>query len=144
MTDEIRTRRRAARAVAAAALLWTASAHAHPPPPDGSPAALAEPPDALHFQPLRDGILTGLGVAFWIVEETAFKDELAPDECRWCDRDGAGNSSLNGLDASMRDLVLWDDRGAADAASNVSAYVVAPLVSLGMGALAAGREGRLP
>lgn len=111
-----------------------------PPRPD----TLAEPPDTLEFEPLRDGILTGLGVAFWIVEETALKDAFAPDDCRWCDRDEGGNDSLNGLDANMRDLVRWDNTGAADTASNVTAYVVGPIVALGMGAVAAGREGRLP
>src|SRR5438045_1034036 len=66
-----------------------------------------EPPDTLEFRPWRDGIITGLGAAFWLLEETAFKDAFAPDKCRWCDRDADGTDTLNGLDASVRNAIHW-------------------------------------
>lgn len=31
------------------------------------PDSLAEPPDTLDFQPVRDGIITGLGLTFWVL-----------------------------------------------------------------------------
>jgi membrane-associated phospholipid phosphatase len=109
-----------------------------PPEPD----TLAEPPDTLDFRPWRDGIITGIGGGFWLLEETVLKDAFAPNRCRWCDRDGNADA-VNGLDSSARDLVLWDSTRRADSASNISAYLVTPIVAFGMGALAAGREGRI-
>ncbi|HTE55861.1 MAG TPA: phosphatase PAP2 family protein [Kofleriaceae bacterium] len=110
-----------------------------PPKPD----TLAQPPDTLEFEPVRDGIITGLGATFWVLEETVLKQSFAPDRCRWCDRDGDGANTLNGVDQRVRDWLVWDNADAADTASNVTAYVVSPIVAFGMAALAAGREGRL-
>ena len=45
-----------------------------------------------------------------------------PSECRWCDRDGAGNDSLNGFDRSVRSAFLWNHTTAADALSLVTAF----------------------
>ncbi len=112
-------------------------------PRAAKPDSLAEPPDTLDFQPVRDGIITGLGLTFWVLEETVLKDAFAPDRCRWCDCGGGGADTLNGLDANFRDLVRWDNVTAPDTASDITTYVLSPVIAFGMGALAAGREGRL-
>lgn len=112
-------------------------------PEDAADDDLDEPPDTLEFQPWRDGIITGLGVTFWILEETAFKEALAPDHCRWCERRGEGDDPLNGIDSSVRGALVWDSVNRADDLSNVTAYVIGPAVAFGGGALAAGRQGRL-
>ena len=112
-------------------------------PRTAKPDSLAEPPDTLDFQPVRDGVITGLGLTFWVLEETVLKDAFAPDRCRWCDRGGDGADTLNGLDANFRDLVRWNNVTAPDTASDITTYVLSPVIAFGMGALAAGREGRL-
>lgn len=116
---------------------------AQPPQVDVPEDDLDEPPDTLEFRPWRDGLITGLGVTFWILEETTLKQAFAPDTCRWCERRSDGDDPLNGVDVAARDALVWDSPNTADNASNVTAYVVSPAVAFGMGALAAGREGRL-
>lgn len=104
---------------------------------------LDEPPDTLDFRPWRDGVITGLGVTFWILEETTFKEAFAPDHCHWCERRREGEDPLNGVDASVRNAVVWDSTNSADDLSNVTAYVLSPAIAIGGGAMAAGREGRI-
>ncbi len=132
--------------VVSSLLLLECSALAQPPRDTvEEPGAddLDEPPDTLEFRPWRDGIITGLGVTFWILEETAFKEAFAPDRCHWCERRRDGEDPLNGVDASVRNAVVWDSTNSADDLSNFTAYVLSPAIALGGGAMAAGREGRL-
>ena len=132
--------------VVSSLLLLGSSALAQPPrdtvaaPGDDD---LDEPPDTLDFRPWRDGLITGVGVTFWILEETALKEAFAPDRCRWCERRRDGEDPLNGVDASVRSAVVWDSTNAADDASNLTAYVLSPAIAFAGGAMAAGREGRL-
>jgi membrane-associated phospholipid phosphatase len=74
------------------------------------------------------------GGLLYLLSETAFKDDLAPSGCRWCDGD-----DLNGVDRGVRDALVWDDPASARTISNVTGYVGAPLVAFGVLALA-GRE----
>lgn len=80
--------------------------------------------------------------ASWITSEV-FKADIVPDRCRWCDRDGAGRDTLNGLDSSVRDAFKWSDTGAANTASNIVGFGGAPLFALGGVALASGLDHRL-
>jgi membrane-associated phospholipid phosphatase len=64
-----------------------------------------------------------------------------PLTCRWCDRDSAGNDSLNAFDRAGRRL-RWDRPEVAAVLSNVTGFVVTPLLAGGITALAAARDGR--
>ena len=82
----------------------------------------------LRYDPLISATLTvssGLG---WLATELIWKDQLAPDRCRWC--------AANGLDERVRDALLWDDVQAAHGTSNVTAFLLAPAVGYGALALA--------
>jgi membrane-associated phospholipid phosphatase len=81
-----------------------------------------------------DGAVTAAGFAFWGGTQL-LESRFAPADCRWCDP--------GSLDSSVRDALRWDDTSAANVASNLGAYVVLPLVSLGLLALDTHREGRL-
>jgi membrane-associated phospholipid phosphatase len=69
-----------------------------------------------------------LGGGLYISSETFLKDDLAPADCRWCDPPG--------LDRSIRDAAVWRDRDLAGSLSNLSGYVLAPVVGLGLTMLA--------
>ena len=81
-----------------------------------------------------DGAVTAAGFLFWGGSEL-LKGQIVPSACRWC--------ADNGLDAGARSALKWDDTWAAIVASNVGAFGVVPLASVGLTALAAHREGRL-
>jgi len=112
-------------------------------------AFLVVAPGIAHAEPseLRHDVRVDLpilvtGAVGWVATELA-KDGLAPDACRWCDRDETGNDTLNALDAGARDGLRWSDTGAADAVSNVTAFGLAPLGAFGLVALAAWDEDAL-
>jgi membrane-associated phospholipid phosphatase len=84
------------------------------------------------------GVAGGLA---WVLTE-AFKADLVPAGCRWCDRDGS-RDTLNALDATARDVLRLRDTASADAASNAFALGLAPLFALGLDALAAGQDRHL-
>jgi membrane-associated phospholipid phosphatase len=52
------------------------------------------------------------------------QDRLAPDACNWC--------SPTGVDKSVRDALLWDDRSTANTLSDIGAYLVSPAVGIGL------------
>jgi membrane-associated phospholipid phosphatase len=80
-----------------------------------------------------DVSITSVALVTWTGSE-ALKAHFAPLQCRWC--------QANALDSGVRTSLRWTDHGsAAVTASDVAAYVVAPLVGLGLSALAAAHEG---
>ena len=83
--------------VALAALTW------------GSPSR-SEVPSALNVSWVVDGSITGAALAAWGVSELA-RGALTPPACRWC--------STNGLDASVRNAVVWSNTRAAATASDI-------------------------
>jgi membrane-associated phospholipid phosphatase len=89
-------------------------------------------PRSLRWDPALDAAVTAGGAAVWIASEL-FKSTLAPEQCRWCD--------VNGVDASVRGSLVWRTPGAANAASNVTAFVLMPLTAIGLNALAAAHDG---
>lgn len=98
-----------ASAVLAAALCAAATGDAHA--------------DELELRPALDvPLVLGGGVAF-VLSETVFKDAVAPDACRWCATDA--------LDRAVRDGLRWDDPATAASASNWTAFVATPVVTLG-------------
>lgn len=91
------------------------------------------PPGELRYDWKVDGALTVTALAFWGGTEL-LRSQLAPATCRWC--------QVDSLDTSVRDALVWNDTSAANLASNIGAYVVVPLVGLGVTALAAEHDGR--
>ena len=80
-----------------------------------------------------DGAVTAAALAFWggsqLLEST-----LAASACRWCNPDS--------VDTSVRSALRWNDTSAANLASNLGAYALVPLTSLGLLALDAHAEDR--
>jgi membrane-associated phospholipid phosphatase len=69
--------------------------------------------------------------------------KIAPTTCHWCDRNSDGTNSLNGFDASIRSALRWSNPSAANTASNVFSYALAPLSGIGIGAAIAWRDDRM-
>ena len=91
--------------------------------------------DKVDVRPVADLTISGIAAAAWLFPEI-FQQQLAPAHCRICD--GADNSGLpgtgsadglNGVDAWFHDATVgWlVSRKTADTASNVWAYLLAPL-----------------
>jgi membrane-associated phospholipid phosphatase len=92
-----------------------------------------EPRPALVARPALEWTAVGVGGALWLSTGALIKTHIAPSECRWCDP--------NGFDDELRSL-RWSDAQAADLASDVLSYGLAPVVAGGLVSLAAIREGR--
>ena len=60
----------------------------------------------------------------YIATETFLKSDLAPVQCRWCEPDS--------VDVSVRNALVWHDTKAAAIISNVTGYVLAPVVGIGL------------
>lgn len=99
----------------------------------------------LRFDWTRDGIITGTAGALWISSEAFFKDDLAPAQCRWCDRAPDGTDTLNRLDRWGRGLAgeTEQSRKRADTWSNVLGFAVVPASILGV-QFAVGRGSGMP
>jgi membrane-associated phospholipid phosphatase len=76
-----------------------------------------------HNRVVHLSVAAGLGVMF-LVSETVLKPTLAASECRWC--------SPPAFDTSVRNALVWRDTSLANTLSTVDAYVVAPIVGLGL------------
>lgn len=59
----------------------------------------------LRYTPWIEGPATAVGMGL-IVANGIFESHIAPSTCSWCDRDAAGNDTLNGFDAELRGLRL--------------------------------------
>jgi membrane-associated phospholipid phosphatase len=84
---------------------------------------------ALRFNWGRDAAITGAGALLWVGTETLFKEELAPERCKWCDRSADGTETLNGLDKWGRNLGAETAEGRErwDMWSNVVDFGVLPV-----------------
>jgi membrane-associated phospholipid phosphatase len=65
----------------------------------------------------RDGVITASAAAAW-GGLSLLAPQLAPDHCRWCDRDAQGRDALNGLDR-LGTGAVWTDRRAAALSSDL-------------------------
>lgn len=81
-----------------------------------------------HQRVLHVSLTVGLGVAF-VASESLLKPTLAPDGCRWCEP--------NTLDARVRNALVWGDTDSARLFSNLTGYVAAPALGIGVTALVA-------
>lgn len=94
--------------------------------------SVPRPRELEHDLPI-DGALTATTLGFVILSEER-KADLAPTRCRWCDRDGAGNDTLNALDRGARRALRWRDPRWAARLSDVTAFLLSP--GAGYGTLA--------
>jgi len=85
-----------------------------------------------------DGAVTATATGGWLLSEFAFKRQLAPALCRWCDRRGEIDT-LNGFDAWGRQA-RWVDPTPAGRASDVTGMALVPLTVLGTEAFLAFRQ----
>ncbi len=79
----------------------------------------------------RLAAVLGAGLAY-LASETVLKGPLTADACRWC--------APPSLDESVRDTLRWSDTQEADSLSNLSAYLAAPVLALGLTAVAAASD----
>jgi membrane-associated phospholipid phosphatase len=100
------------------------------------PAAAQEQPNVheLRWDPALDVAVTAGAAALYISSEL-LKGDLAPLTCRWC--------AANSVDSGVRDALIWRDTTAADTISNVTGFILVPLTTVGLNALAAGHDGAL-
>lgn len=63
---------------------------------------------------------------------TVLKGTLSADECRWCDPPG--------LDRSVRNALVWNNRERASSISDLTGFLAAPVFSLGITAMMAVRD----
>jgi membrane-associated phospholipid phosphatase len=108
------------------------------PPPGTNPASAAT--QMRYDVPLDLSIAIG-GIALWTTLEL-LKPVLAVP-CRWCDRDAAGNDTLNDFDKSVRNALKWDDTKTADTLSTVVSFGLAPAAGIAIGAGIAAHDHRL-
>ena len=99
-----------------------------------APAARAEAPEPLRYELAADLVVTAGAGAFYLLTEI-FNEHVGPRECRWC--------TVNGLDASIREDLVWDEPKSARAASDVVAFGIVPAAVLGHALLAAREAGDL-
>lgn len=74
-------------------------------------------------------VFAAAGGALYGVSETVAKPALAPDRCRWC--------SVDALDDRVRSSLVWGNPRRAASISNATGFVAAPVVLLGLTAVAA-------
>lgn len=69
-------------------------------------------------------VITGTFAVGYVATVTVLADPLSPNSCNWCDPPG--------FDRSIRNSLVWDDTKRANFLSNMSAYVVSPLVGISL------------
>lgn len=104
----------------------------------GARASSAPPGSDLEYDPA----LTIGATVVWLATEIPLKRTLAPDSCRWCDRDEDGREGLNGLDASMRERLRWRQPDTARRISDLLLFAGVPATSVASIWVAAERDGR--
>ena len=68
-------------------------------------------------------VIAAGGLVF-IASETFLKPDLAAVQCRWCEPDST--------DISVRNALVWNSTKTASILSNVTGYVLAPVVGIGL------------
>jgi len=105
-------------------------------------AGVARANDPFRYEWTVDSAVTVVGIWGLIATENA-KSELLAGGCHWCERDAAGNPTLNAFDSAARNAFRVSDGAAAENAGNAMGYAIIPLVTVGGSLLAAGYDKRL-
>lgn len=89
--------------------------------PAAAPAGTVEaPPEpTLRLHPSVNLPLTAITMGAALGAELR-ADDLAPDECRWCDWTANGRDDLNSFDSGVRDALAWGNPDRARTLSNVT------------------------
>lgn len=74
-------------------------------------------------------VFVAAGGALFAISETAAKPALAPAHCRWC--------NVDGLDDRVHRALLWKNPARAAALSNLTGFIAAPILMLGLTAYSA-------
>jgi membrane-associated phospholipid phosphatase len=88
-----------------------------------APVARAEPDRPSRKHLLRHAAFTAVGGISYLVSETALKPSLVAVTCRWCQPPA--------FDGAIRDALHWHDAGTANTLSNITGYVIPPVLGLG-------------
>jgi membrane-associated phospholipid phosphatase len=84
-------------------------------------------------RPKRDRIVAlAAATALLVGSETVLKNSLVPAACSWCEP--------NALDRGVRDAIVWDDTAQPKSWSNITGFVLEPVVSMGLLAVAGLRD----
>jgi membrane-associated phospholipid phosphatase len=105
----------------------------------GVNAAERHPDDRLAYD-LRIDVPLTLGL---VIGGAVLQASLAgPQTCNWCERTADGSSDVNGLDGWTRDAIRWEHPNVAQRMSDVTGYVMVPLVGVVGGSIVAWGDGR--
>ncbi len=96
-------------------------------------------PQQLRWDPRVDLPVSGALAAGWLLSEFAFKQQLAPAACRWCETNTFDNSVRSAFNPGFTPSA--SGLRPAATASDVLGFGAAPLVALGLPALLAWRDG---
>ncbi len=110
--------------------------------PATSLASSRPPPPRLRLDVPLDLTITLAAGTTWLTLELA-GSAIAPERCTWCDRNADGSNSLNVFDRAGRNALRWSNTRAADIASTVFSFGLAPAAGVGIGALIAKYDDRL-
>lgn len=106
--------------------------------------ARADEPAPLRYDLTVDGSIAGAGTLMWILSETLGKPYLAPRTCRVCGSDDTHSvETVNGVDRTIRNHLVWSDTRTADTASSVLAFGVMPAAAIATDVLAARHAGNI-
>lgn len=106
----------------------------------GLPAvARADDVHELRHDVATDVVVTATALTLIVGAELA-KSDLAPADCRWCDREADGTDALNGVDHGVRSALRWHDTKTAGHAADAMGFLVAPAATAVTMIAAAGRD----
>lgn len=109
--------------------------------PASAQAPQPEPDDRFTHNLAIDLPVTFIMGSVWLSTQL-LQVQIAPKDCRWCDRNDDGSDALNAFDKGARDAFVWSDTRLANGISDALGYAVSPLASVGVTALVAGHAGR--
>jgi hypothetical protein len=102
-------------------------------PPEGNPPLPGAQVRNLPVSYWVDGAIIAAAGLSWIATDTFLFNQLAPTQCRWCDRAADSADKLNGVDAWARGA-RWSpsQQGTANGLSSVIAFGILPASALAL------------
>lgn len=96
-------------------------------------------PQPLRWEPRVDLPVSGALAAGWLLTEFAFKQQLAPAACRWCETNGFDTAVRSAFNPSLSPSA--GGISGPNIASNLVGFLAVPVTMLGLDALLAWRDG---
>jgi membrane-associated phospholipid phosphatase len=94
-------------------------------------AAAGDAGSGLRYDTTADLSIALVATGLTLAADVA-KPVLAPPACRVCERHADGSDAVNAVDRAMRDALRWKDVTAAERASDVTGFALAPTASIGV------------